>query len=217
MKLKRKKDKSFWIMARLYLHDYMPVIRNLSDKSVEAYKQSLKSYLSFLEKEKLLKDDNVTFEAFSREDIMEFVEWLKSSGYSPKSINLKLTAIRSFLKYCGKEDFNLKALYTEACSIKKLNEEHHPILYLQPKATAAILVAYDTKISKHRRNRMMLILLYDTGARVQELADLNVSSLHLDASTPFITLVGKGRKSRNVPLMNKTVAQSSELSERVSS
>jgi site-specific recombinase XerD len=205
MKYKRKKDKSFWIMARLYLHDYMPVIRNLSDKSVEAYKQSLKSYLSFLEKEKLLKDDNVTFEAFSRENIKEFVEWMKSSGYSPKSINLKLTAIRSFLKYCGEEDFELKALYTEACSIKKLKEEKHPIQYLQPKATATILAAYDIKTSRHRRNRMMLILLYDTGARVQELADLDVSSLHLDVSNPFITLVGKGRKSRNVPLMNKTV------------
>jgi len=50
-----------------------------------------------------------------------------------------------------------------------------------------------------------LILLYDTGARVQELSDLNYSSLHIDAKNPYITLVGKGRKSRNVPLMSKTV------------
>lgn len=42
-----------------------------------------------------------------------------------------------------------------------------PIVYLQPEATAAILAAYDTAAAKHRRNRMMLILLYDTGARVQ--------------------------------------------------
>ena len=51
----------------------------------------------------------------------------------------------------------------------------------------------------------MLIMLYDTGARVQELADLNLSSLHLDVPNPFVTLIGKGRKSRNVPLLNKTV------------
>ena len=47
-------------------------------------------------------------------------------------------------------------------------------------------------------------MLYDTGARVQELADLNLSSLHLDVANPFVTLVGKCRKSRNVPLLKKT-------------
>ncbi len=52
---------------------------------------------------------------------------------------------------------------------------------------------------------MLLILMYDTGARVQELSDLNVSSLHLEMKNPFITLVGKGKKSRNVPLLEKTV------------
>lgn len=88
---------------------------------------------------------------------------------------------------------------------KEAKRRKKPIEYLQPNATAAILSAYDTSTSKHRRNRMMLIMLYDTGARVQELADLNLSSLHLDMANPFVTLVGKGKKSRNVPLLQKTV------------
>ena len=57
---------------------------------------------------------------------------------------------------------------------------------------------------------MMLIMLYDTGARVQELADMNISSLHLGEKNPFVTLIGKGRKSRNVPLQNKTVQHLNE-------
>lgn len=88
---------------------------------------------------------------------------------------------------------------------QEAKEEKRPIVYLQPEATSAILAAYDTATAKHRRNRMMLIMLYDTGARVQELADLNISSLHLKETNPFVTLIGKGRKSRNVPLLNKTV------------
>lgn len=205
MKYKRKNDKNFWKLARNYLHDYMPVIRNLSDKSVEAYKQSLKTYLRFLEEARDLVNEKVTFDAFARDDIKDFVEWLKTEGYSPKSINLKLTAIRSFLKYCSEEDFELRGLYTDVCGVKKQKEEKHPIQYLQPPATASILSAYDTKTNKHRRNRMMLILLYDTGARVQELSDMNISSLHLEVQNPYVTLIGKGRKSRNVPLMEKTV------------
>jgi len=201
MKYNRKKDKNVWKLARNYLHDYMPVTRNLSDKSVEAYKQSLKSYLQFLEEYRSLVNEDVTFEAFSRDNVKDFVGWLKEHNYAPKSINLKLTAIRSFLKYCSEEDFELRGIYTEVCSIKKQKEEKRPIQYLQPTATSAILSAYDTKTAKHRRNRMMLILLYDTGARVQELADLNLSSLHLETANPYVTLIGKGRKIRNVPLM----------------
>lgn len=205
MKYKRKKDKSFWQLARNYLHDYMPVIRNLSDKSVEAYKKSLNTYLRFLKESRTIVNEEVTFDAFTRDDIKDFVAWLKENCYSPKSINLKLTAIRSFLKYCSEEDFELRGVYSDVCTIKKQKEEKRPIEYLQPAVTTAILSAYDTKKAKHRRNRMMLILLYDTGARVQELSDLNLTSLHLETQNPYVTLIGKGRKSRNVPLMEKTV------------
>ncbi len=205
MKYKRKKDKDFWVLARAYLHDYMPAVRNLSDKSVDAYKQSLKTYLAFLEEVKSLTEDQVTFDAFVRDNIQEYITWLKGKDFAPKTINLRLTAIRSFLKYCSEEDFELRGVYTNACSVRKLKEEKRPVEYLTPQATSAILAAYDSKTGKHRRNRMMLILLYDSGPRVQELSDLNVSSLHMDAPTPYITLVGKGRKCRNVPLMAKTV------------
>lgn len=135
----------------------------------------------------------------------DFICWLTEKKYTPKTINLKLTAIRSFLKYCSEEDFELRGIYTEVCTVKKQREEKRSIEYLQPSATAAILSAYDTSTSNHRRNRMILIMLYDTGSRVQELADLNLSSLHLEVANPFVTLVGKGKKSRNVPLLKKTV------------
>lgn len=205
MKYERKKDKNFWLLARAYLHSYMPVTRNLSDKSVETYKQSLKSYLHFLEDAKSVSDEQVTFDSFNRRNVQEFIQWLTNKRYSAKTINLKLTAIRSFLKYCGQEDFELQGVYTDVCAVRKLKEEKHPVEYLQPAATAAILDAYGTEKAKHRRNRMLLILMYDTGARVQELSDLNVSSLHLNVQHAYVTLIGKGKKSRNVPILEKTV------------
>lgn len=206
MRYKRKRDKCFWTMARSYLHDYMPAIRNLSDKTIETYKQSLKTYLRFLKEKKNIEDELVSFEAFTRDYVKEFIIWLKGQGASTRTINLRITSIRSFLKYCGQEDFELRGIYESVCQIQKLKEEKHPILYLRPEATAAILSAYDMNTQKHRRNRMILILLYDTGARVQELADLDIESLHLDVPNPYISIIGKGRKRRNVPIMRKTVA-----------
>ena len=55
MKYKRTKTADFWVLARRFLHDYRPITRNLSDKSGEVYKQSLKIYLKLLEKSLKLK------------------------------------------------------------------------------------------------------------------------------------------------------------------
>ena len=117
-------------------------------------------YLRFLKEKKNIEDELVSFEAFTRDYVKEFIIWLKGQGASTRTINLRITSIRSFLKYCGQEDFELRGIYESVCQIQKLKEEKHPILYLQPEATAAILSAYDMNTQKHRRNRMILILLW---------------------------------------------------------
>ncbi|HBI61179.1 MAG TPA: hypothetical protein DDY31_08215, partial [Lachnospiraceae bacterium] len=66
--------------------------------------------------------------------------------------------------------------------------------------------APDGKTKTGRRNQMMLILYYDTAARISELLEMTVSQLHLDADIAYLTILGKGRKYRNIPLMDKTVS-----------
>ena len=211
MKYKRKNDPDFWMMARTFLHEYMPVVRNLSDKSVITYKQSIYTYLEFLQEVLQIENRDVCFESFARDNIKKYVIWLQDDKkYSPKTIALKLTGLKSLLKYCADEDIELRSFYGTVCSLKSPKEAKKPIEYLSPQAMKSILSVTDTNTSKHRRNRVLLILMYDSGARVQELADLNVSSLHIVETKPFITLVGKGRKTRNVPLMKKTICHLQE-------
>jgi integrase/recombinase XerD len=56
------------------------------------------------------------------------------------------------------------------------------------------------------RDRFFMILLYDTGARIQEILDLKLRDIHLNDQTPCIYLTGKGNKTRAVPIMDKTIA-----------
>ncbi len=205
MKYNRKKDHSFWKLARSFLHEYMPLVRNLSDKTIESYKISIKLYLRFINKEKHIINDKITFEIFSRENMTDYIIWLKNNQASPKTINLRMTALKSFLKYASEEDFELTVFYNNAKSIRGQKTIKKPIEYLKPEATKAILSAYGNDTKKHRRNQVLLILMYDSGCRVQELSDLKVSSLHLDVSSPYITVIWKGKKLRNVPLTTKTV------------
>jgi len=63
----------------------------------------------------------------------------------------------------------------------------------------------DIKAKNGRRDLTLLSLMYDTGARVQEIIDLRARDVHFN-DCAYVTLTGKGRKSRNVPLLKHTTA-----------
>ena len=207
MKYSSKKDNSFWKLVRDFLHNYLVNVRAVSEKTISTYKDSLQMFLYYLEQEKKIKNEKVTFDVFDRDIIQDYIVWLKNNKKSkPKTINLRLTAIKSFLKYASDEDYELKDVYYGVCAIKGQKETKKPIEYLELEATKYILNAYDNDTKAHIRNKIILITMYDTGARVQEISDLKVSSLHLDDKNPYVTIIGKGKKLRNVPLTSNTVA-----------
>ncbi len=205
-KYKHKSEPNFWKYARNFLHEYMPKVRNLSPHSVETYKLCLTCFLDFLQESLKVERKYVNFSCFSRANLKSFIIWMKEEKQlSIKTCNLRITAIKSFIKYCSEEDITLFAIYNEVCSIHGLKDEKKPILYLSKKATMTLLSMPKTDMVKERRNRMILILMYDSAARVQELTDITLKDLHIFDKTPFITLKGKGNKTRNVPIMDKTV------------
>lgn len=75
MKYNRNQDSSFWKLARSFLHEYMPIVRNLSDKTVESYKISIKLYLTFINDEKNITNDKITFDIFTRANMKDYIVW----------------------------------------------------------------------------------------------------------------------------------------------
>mgnify|MGYP000395061494 FL=1 len=72
-----------------------------------------------------------------------------------------------------------------------------------PEALRLLLAQPDRETRSGRRDAVMLAVLYDSGARIQELLDLRVRDIRLEPP-PLLTLTGKGNKSRQVPLMSPT-------------
>jgi site-specific recombinase XerD len=195
---------SFWRLARGFLRDHCADARRLSPDTVNAYRDSLERYLEFLGSTGVDRAD-VTFEHFDRDRFKAWAAWMAhTKANAPKTIELRLTAIKSFLRYATSEDLRAGTCWEDAKTVKPPKTPRKPVEYLKREATQALLASWDGTTAKSRRNRALLIFLYDSAARVSEAANATVADLHLDGA-PFVSLLGKGPKRRNTPIMAKTV------------
>jgi integrase/recombinase XerD len=186
---------NFWGFARNYLHDYMPKVRALSPRTIEAYRISLECFVIFLTDEKNLHRKNIGFDHFQRPILKEWLIWMRETKhYRPKTVSLRLTAITTFLGFAAQEDLTLVALHDAAKALKAPAAPRKAIEYLEAHETAVVLAAFDGSTVKSRRNHMLLVLLCDSAARVSEITALTLADLAL--KTPaHLTLPGKEPKA----------------------
>jgi len=195
----------FWNLAKEYVHHYLPNIRKSSPNTVAAYRDSLNHYISYLEQQVKLLRKNISFADFDRDNLKNYMDWmLNERQLAPKTCNLRLTAIHSLLEYASNEHMELMSAYINVCSVKGVKTPSGPIEFFESSQMKALLASPDTSRKTERRNQMMLIMMYDLAVRVSELLDFMVGSVHLKSEIPYVTVYGKGRKYRNIPLMAKT-------------
>jgi integrase/recombinase XerD len=198
-------DPDFFSFARDYLHIYMPRVRAMSPKTTEAYRISLECFLGYLDQTEHVQREHVCFGHFDRQHLKAWLAWMTDhQGYAPKTITLRLSAVKAFLAYAAQEDITLIALSQAARALKAPAPPRKPVAYLTPPQIRAILAAHTGTTARSRRNRMLLILLYDTAARVSEITGLTLQDLRL-AEPGHVTLTGKRNKTRVVPLTGKTI------------
>lgn len=137
--------------------------------------------------------------------IESFLGWLKTERNSSTSTcNQRLAAIHAFFRYVQYEHPEYAALCQQILFIKFAKTEQAELNYLSVDGVKAILSVPDANTAKGIRELAILSLMYDSGARVQEIADLRYGDVRL-TSPATVKLTGKGRKSRVVPLLQGNV------------
>ena len=189
-----------------YLTVYLPGQLGLSENTIMSYRDTFKLVLLFAEQKRSLRPERITLADFNAEFITAFLFWLeKERKCCTATRNQRLSALRAFAQYARSQH---PAYLLESQKIEGMRGKKSPaptIADLTPDDMASILLQPDTETKYGRRDMILLSLMYDSGARVQELCDLQVRDIRL-RKPPTVTLTGKGNKTRHVPLMSSTAA-----------
>lgn len=196
----------FFDAVRRFLLDYLPKQRCLSENTILSYRQTLNLFVSYMRDSMGIGATELTFSCIDRDTILGFLAWLEvARGCSASTRNQRLMALRSFLDFAGQIDCTQMALYLSACNIPSKEAHGRIVEFLTESALTALLQQPNPLRQKDLRNLVFMILMYDTAARCSELLDMKVCDLRLDAKHPIVYLHGKGRKTRTVPLLSRTV------------
>jgi len=206
----RKATNESVIIARhinAFLNEYVPGQKSHSSNTLKSYQFALSLYIGFLEKEKGISTENLCGECFNRTTIEEWLQWLmEQRGCSPATCNNRLASLRTFLKYLGSREILLLYLYEAATGIPRKKEVRKKVIGMSKRAIQVLLSIPNLSTKTGRRDLSLIIIIYSTAARIDEILSLKIAQLHLNAEKPNVTIIGKGSKIRTLYLLPKAVA-----------
>jgi len=202
-----KPSKPIGVSLQAHVQDFfekhLVIERHVSRHTVLAYRDTLKLFLHYAAECAGCSADRLDHAALDVAMVRSFLGWLENERKcGARTRNHRLAAIKAFVRYVA----SVAPEHLERC--RRIREllparfEHPEIKYLDDDEVLKLVKTIDPALG--RRDRALLLLLYNTGARVQEVVDLNICDIRLDP-TPIVVLEGKGRKQRTCPLWTRTV------------
>src|SRR5271163_3840312 len=191
-------------LLQFFFTDYLITQRRVSPQTIASYRDTFRLLLQFVDRETGIGPTALPVASLDAENILRFLDSLeKNRGNSVVSRNLRLTAIRSFYRMVAFRDPASAGIATHVLAIplKRADTKVRP--YLTREEIEAILASIDRTQWRGRRDYALLLTLYNTGARVSEIAALKCNQVSI-ASKSYVQLHGKGRKNGMVPLWPRT-------------
>jgi len=185
-----------------YLFEYLPEQKGLSVHTIQSYSDSMSLFLEFCETDMQVKREKLEIKDINCGAVERFYLWLENvKGNSIATRNQRRIAINAFLKYLQYLNPGYVLLCQQICSIPNKPDKRQTIRHLPVKTVEEILRQPNLQLQSGRRDLALLSLMYETAARVSEITALRVEDVRFEKSGATVHLFGKGRKSREVPIM----------------
>ncbi len=196
----------FAVSLRRFLTGHLAGLRGSSPHTIASYRDAFKLLICYFRDQRHIPPEKLTLEQVDAAAITGFLDWLRASRHNAApTCNQRLAAIDSFFTWMQTQDPARMACCQDILAIPARKHDRPAVAHLTVDQTRQLLAAPDLSTRAGRRDATLLATLYDTAARVQELADLTVRDIRVD-DPPMAALTGKGRKTRHVPIGANTTA-----------
>lgn len=191
--------------VQTFFADYLVAQRDTSGHTVLAYRDALKLFLTFIARGRKKAVADLGFEDIAPEGVLAFLEDIeKRRKNSVRTRNARLAALHTFFRYVAAREPQLLDLCQRISGIPIKKTSTPTVVYIEHAELLHVLAHIDRKTPRGRRDYLLLRLLFETGARAQEMASVRTSALQLERPSKM-RLLGKGRKERICPLRPETV------------
>lgn len=189
---------------RQFFSDYLPAIRGVSPHTIQSYRDTVVLLLRFVAQAKQLDPVRLELSDLLPQDVLAFLTHLETERHNKTSTrNVRLAAIHAFFRHVASQFPEHLEQAQCILSIPIKRAQTRPIDYLEYHELCAVFESVDHSHANGRRDYALLVTMFNTGARVQEVVDLKVGDLQL--TKPFqVRLCGKGRKVRLCPIWPQT-------------
>ena len=189
-----------------FLETYIPKQRSGSKNTVETYRLSLSVFRNYVHDEKGISIRDFCFADCTYDFILDFRNWLHDvKGFKESTTNNRLAAIKSYVSYAAARDITIQqvAFAISEVPMYKLPKVIRPVIESEETLSALLNAPGNTRLGL--RDKAILVMLFDTAVRVDELVNLCYSDVNLAVSEPYIHIYGKGNKERKVYFSSNAV------------
>lgn len=179
--------------------------KKLAQNTIASYSDCMRLLIDYACRRFEVAPEQISMDMFNSELIVDFLDALEAERNNIETTrNQRLAAIKAFFQFLARTVPELMHLNECIQAIRPKNTEHNPPPSLTRTEVDAIIAQPDPVSLIGARDKALMQTFYNTGARVQEIADLQITDMRA-AGPPTLTLTGKGRKQRVVPLWPETV------------
>jgi integrase/recombinase XerC len=180
--------------------DYISLERNYSKHTIISYQTDLTEYYTFIQDTYQSDVKNIHYN-----QIRTYIVALSNKNLSNRTINRKLSALKSFYKFLLKIEEIKESPLSKHKALKTPKRVNVPFSIKEIDKVLALFLDIDANDFSALRDKTIILLLYSTGIRREELIQLKIEDVDFNQNT--IRVIGKRNKERIIPLLNKTQVQ----------